>query len=170
VWSSEVLRERGGTTASVAALGVTAVVGGMAVGRAAGASLTRRVDTARLFQAVILLSLIGTVATWLSSWPPAMFATLFVTGVGLGLHWPLGIARSVRASGHHADVAVSRAVLITGLASGIAPFVVGAVADRVGVVTAFLVVPVLLGVALVTARAFRVPADGLPATLAIDEF
>ena len=44
-----------------------------------------------------------------------------------------------------------------GVASGIAPFALAAVADHVGVHTAFLIVPVLMAVGIVLVRVEQVP-------------
>ena len=44
-----------------------------------------------------------------------------------------------------------------GIASGLAPFALAAIADHVGVHTAFLIVPVLMVLAIVLVRAEQVP-------------
>jgi fucose permease len=77
---------------------------------------------------------------------------LFVTGLGVSLHYPLGIARALAASGGRRDQAAARASLGVGLAVGAAPFTLGAVADRVGTHAAFLVVPALLAAAAASVR------------------
>jgi fucose permease len=50
-----------------------------------------------------------------------------------------------------------------GIASGLAPFVLAAVADHVGVHTAFLIVPVLMLAAIFLVRVERVPLPETPA-------
>ncbi len=60
---------------------------------------------------------------------------------------PLGAVRAVAASAGRPDRAAGRLSIAAGLASGIAPFALGALADRAGTHAAFLLVPALLLVA-----------------------
>jgi nitrate/nitrite transporter NarK len=53
----------------------------------------------------------------------------------------------VAASGGRPDRAAGMLSIAAGLASGVAPFALGAMADRIGTHTAFLLVPALLAVA-----------------------
>ncbi len=47
--------------------------------------------------------------------------------------------------------------MAAGVASGIAPFALAAIADQVGVHAAFLIVPVLMGAGIALVRLARVP-------------
>lgn len=148
LWSSDLLRLRGGFGPGAAAASLTSVVAGMALGRGVGSVLARRLDTERLLMGAIALAFVAFAAAWLSNGALPILIALFATGCGVGLHWPLGISRAIRATNHQADRASARVVVGAGLASGGAPFILGALADAFGVHTAFLVVPVLLVVAL----------------------
>ncbi len=90
----------------------------------------------------------GFVVVWTVAAPGPMLVGLLITGVGVGVHWPLGIARAIRASAGRADRASGLASVAAGLAAAGAPFVLAGLADAVGVHAAFLVVPVLLVTAL----------------------
>ena len=84
----------------------------------------------------------------------------------MALHFPLGVSRSLEAAAGQTDVASGRIAIGAGLAIGLAPFVLGALTDAVGVVWAFLVVPALLAAAallLVGGRLSAQRAAGQPA-------
>ena len=143
-WSSDLLRTRGGLGEGASAASLTAVVAGMALGRGGGSVLARRVDPERLLIAAIAVALGGFAVVWISTSAAVILAGLFITGLGVGLHWPLGMARAARASDHQSDRAASGAAVAAGLASGLAPFILGALADQAGIHRGFLVVPVFL--------------------------
>jgi MFS family permease len=80
-------------------------------------------------------------------------AGLVICGIGNGLHFPLGISLALRASAGQPDLATARGSYAMAIAYGVAPFALGAFADRVGVRWAFLLVPLLLvAAAAVTTR------------------
>jgi predicted MFS family arabinose efflux permease len=144
LWTADVLRDRFDLGAGAASAGVTAVVGGMCVGRLVGGRLALRVDVGRLLQGAITVCGAGFAVFWLTTWAPLALAGLVVCGLGISLFYPLGIARAIEASEGRPDLASGRAGLAAALASGGGPFVLGALADGVGIHGAFLVVPVLL--------------------------
>ncbi|MDP1878520.1 MAG: hypothetical protein Q8M17_13305, partial [Actinomycetota bacterium] len=72
-----------------------------------------------------------------------------LTGVGIGVHWPLGVARAVRDSGGMTDRASASASIAGSIAIGVAPIVLGLASDTIGFHLAFLLVPALLVVGLV---------------------
>jgi len=143
-WAADGLREHTGATPAAATAGVTAVVAGMFAGRLAGGRVALRVDAGRLLLAALALSAAGFAAFWLSTATVPALAGLVLAGLGIALHFPLGAARAVAASGGRPDRAAGRVSWAAGLASGVAPFALGAIADRVGTHTAFLLVPALL--------------------------
>lgn len=147
IWSSDLLRTNTGAAPATATAGVTAVVAGMLVGRVAGGWLALRMDTGRLLLVALGISLVGFAVSWLAGTVPLAFAGLSVLGLGIALHFPLGVARSIQLSGGRPDLAVGRVSWATGLASGLGPFALGALADRFGTHTAFLLVPVLIAAA-----------------------
>jgi fucose permease len=120
----------------------------MALGRLGGSALLARRDPERMLAAAYVVTLAGFALAWLSTSALPMLAGFAVAGTGMGLQWPLGIARALRASGGRTDRASGMASVAAGIASGAAPFVLASLADHVGVHTAFLVVPVLAVVAL----------------------
>ena len=73
-----------------------------------------------------------------------MIGGLVVSGFGVALFWPLGISRVVLASGGQNDRATALGAVAGASAGGVGPFALGALADSIGVHSAFLVLPVVL--------------------------
>jgi MFS family permease len=85
---------------------------------------------------------------WLATSAPVMLAAFFVTGLGISLQWPLGMARILRSCGGRTDRAAGAALAFGTAAIGAGPFVLGALAERMPIHEAFLIVPVLLCISL----------------------
>jgi predicted MFS family arabinose efflux permease len=147
LWSAELLRERDGLTPATAATGVTAIVAGMSVGRLVGSRIARRRSVDAMLAGAFALTAAGFGVFWLATVGWLAFAGLAVCGLGMALHYPLGIARCIHAAAGSEDLASSRVSLGSGLAIGAAPFLLGLLGDAAGVRDAFLLVPVLLAVA-----------------------
>ena len=148
LWSPDLLREQTGFGAAAAAASVGAITGGMLVGRLIGARLAevRQPNTLLIWSVIIALIALGVI--WSSTLAPVMLIGMFVLGSGLGLHWPLGVARVVIASDGQTDRASAIASIFGSLAIGTAPFILGAIADGSSVHTAFLIIPIFLLAAL----------------------
>jgi predicted MFS family arabinose efflux permease len=148
-WSADLLREQVGFSAGAAAAGVSAVIGGMTLGRVITGRMALRYSTRRLLLVAILIALMGWAGTWLavSGWTALL--GLFVTGVGLGALYPLGTAIVLAAASGQRDQAAGVLSIGVGLAAGGGPFALGALADASSTHLAFLVVPALLVAAIV---------------------
>ena len=149
IWTPDVLRHHDGLSKGTAATGVTAIVAGMAIGRLACSRLALRYSADGLLLTSYAVMLVGFTAFWVSTIPVLAFAGLFVAGLGISLNFPLGITRMVAFSDGRPDVATAVASLGAGIAIGLAPFGLGALADTVGSHTAMLVVPVFTLIATV---------------------
>ncbi len=125
IWTSDVLHNHDGLSKGTAATGVTAIVAGMAIGRLSCSRLALRYSADGLLLTSYAVMLVGFTAFWISTTPVLSFAGLFVSGLGISLHFPLGITRMVAFSDGRPDVATSVASLGAGLAIGIAPFGLG---------------------------------------------
>ena len=98
---------------------------------------------------------------WASTAAPVAVAGLLACGLGIALYFPLGLARAIAASDDRPDQASARVGMGAGLASGAAPFALGALADVAGIHTAMLIVPALL---VVAALGVRLAPSGHPRT------
>lgn len=142
-WTPDLLVQRTGMSAGTAAGMVSAVVGGMALGRLILAPLARRWSSTSLFLIGVVVTLAGWALAWLSASAALSVAGLLILGLGLGGQYPLGAAMTITASGGRPDRAVAVLAVGVGLASGLGPFALATLTDAVGVQIAFLVVPVL---------------------------
>lgn len=158
-WGSDLVRERAGLGEAAAAAAIATIVGGLAIGRVVGSQVVARFDSETVLSNSFALSVVGFAIAWVSTVPVVMLGGLLVTGLGMGLQSPLGIGRAVRAAGPQVDRAAGLTSVAAGAASGVAPFALGALADAVGVHTAFLIVPVLGVAGAVLVRLARVDFD-----------
>ena len=163
-WATDLVRERTGAGAGIATATTAGLVAGMTLVRFVVGPLSLRVPPARLLAGAFGVAVAGWAVLWTATTTPVAIAGLVLAGLGYGAQYPLGIALLLGASGGATDAAQARATVGGGLAIGVAPFLLGALADAVGADTAFLVVPVLAvvgGVAAVAgARAWRREGPG----------
>lgn len=152
LWAADILRTRDGLGPGGASAGLTGLVVGMLLGRLAGGRLALRFGIDPLLYAAIGVAAAGFALFWVSTWAPLAIAGLLICGLGVALHYPLGIARAIDAAEGRPDLASARAALAAALAIGVGPFALGALADQVGLHTAFLVVPCLLALAALGVR------------------
>ncbi len=155
LWVADVLRTHAQVSPGGAAAAVSAIVAGMCVGRLVGSRLVLRVPPPVVLLAALTLSTVGFAVFWVATVPWLAMAGLVVTGLGNSLHYPLGMALAVRHSGGQPDLAVARTSYALGLSVGVAPFVLGAIADGIGPHLAFLLVPVFLAVSATAILALR---------------
>jgi predicted MFS family arabinose efflux permease len=147
IWSSDVLKQRAGLPAGLAATGVTAIVAGMTLGRVVGGRFALRRSPEWLLYRALAVYLAGFAVFWLSTAGWLSFAGLFLAGTGLALLFPLSLSRAIAFSDGRPDLAVARVSLGAGVAIGASPFLLGALADAFGTHRAFLLVPVLAAAA-----------------------
>ena len=146
-WSADLLRQQTGMSPGLASVGVTAVVGGMAVGRVVIGRLAVHHRPARLLVAALALTVAGWVLTWISVAPGVALAGLVVVGLGIAGHYPLSVSMVLGSVPGQADRATGVISLGIAVASGAAPFALGAVADATSTHIAFVAVPLLVGLA-----------------------
>lgn len=160
-WGADLLRERCGFGPAAAAASLATITGGMFIGRAGGSRLAQSMATEQLLKISVVFSLGAFALAWAFTWWPVVLLGLFLIGVGLGVHWPLGVARAVRASGGMTDRATATASMSASAAMATAPIFLGVVSDALGFHVAFLLVPVLLLAAL-TILVIRPVPDAAP--------
>jgi fucose permease len=132
----------------------------MLTGRILGSRLARRLSGGILLLVTLCVAFAGFPLFWLSAVPVLSLLGLFVVGLGVGSIYPLAIAVGVAAAPGRTDTATARLGLAGGSAILTAPFVLGAVADRVGIERAYgIVVPLLFAAVVLTLVAWRMGAS-----------
>ncbi len=142
-WTADLLTERVGTAAGVATGATAGLVGGMTAIRFVVGPLTLRMPPARILVAAFLVAVGGWAVLWTATTTGGALAGLVIAGLGYGAQYPLSVALLLEASPGAVDRAQSHATFAGGAAIGIAPVLLGGLADQVGTHTAFVVVPVL---------------------------
>jgi fucose permease len=156
LWAADVLRTHAGLSAGGASAALAAIVTGMFLGRVAGGRIALRLASVPLLLGALAVSLLGFVIFWVSPVGWLAVAGLLVLGLGNALHYPLAISIALVAAGEQADRAAGYSTYSMAVGFGIAPVVLGRVADAVGPHLAFLLLPVFIGLAaLLTVRLGR---------------
>jgi fucose permease len=129
---------RGAAVAAVSGLYAAALVGRVLVSR-----LARRAGAERLLAAALGIALLGMPALLLAT--DALVATvgIAVTGIGIGMMFPLTSALHVKASPLSADSAVGQVLAVAAPGQLVGPLVVGAIAQAAGLRAGLLILPAL---------------------------
>ena len=155
IWAADLLRQQAGLGAEAAAGSVSALIAGIAIGRVIGGRLALRRSPEWLLTGSLAITATGFLAFWSTVLAGLALLGLFVMGLGIAVQFPLSVARAITASAGRPDQATARLSIGAGLAIGLAPLLLGFLADQVGTRQAFLIVPVLLilaGAALLAGR------------------
>ncbi|MEV0390737.1 MFS transporter [Nonomuraea sp. NPDC050643] len=147
LWAADLFAARTGIGAAAAATGLTAFVAGLAVGRFAGTQLALRLPLAPLFVCALVVTFAGWLVFWLSTEPALSYVGLAICGLGASLNFPLAMAALIAGSGGRADLAAAASPIWAGAAMAVGPLALGALADGFGTWKAFLMAPVLIGLA-----------------------
>jgi MFS family permease len=147
-FGTERLADTGLSTAT-AATALSSNYLGILIGRLAGAGFTRRPGrTTALLGGSLALTAAGFGLFWLTDRPGLAIAGLFVCGVGIANLYPLSLALTIGAAEGHDDQANARTQLLGGLVTAAGPYLLGSLADRFGLTTAFALEPALIGACL----------------------
>jgi MFS family permease len=164
IWSVTYFQNQLGASSALAA-----VLGGTfflaeGIGRMLGGPFSRRLGSAQAMLLSIGLAVVGFFLFWSFDSIPLGALGYFVMGLGianLGI-FPTSLALSVAGEGRLHDIASTRLAAAIGLAMLTGPFVLGWLADGVGIRHAYLVLPALLAVtAGLSVRAHRLTASRL---------
>ncbi|WP_260428362.1 MFS transporter [Micromonospora globispora] len=129
---------------SAAATAMTAFYAGILLGRVAGARLTRRPgQTSLLLGLSLAVTLAGLVVLWLPGGPVVALLGLFAAGLGIANQFPLALALTLAAAPGNTDAANARAQLLGGVLVLAAPFLLGSLADHIGMTAGFAIAPLL---------------------------
>jgi fucose permease len=146
-----VLRERLGFSEAAASAAVAAILGGMMVGRAAGARVALRVRPLPFYFGALAVSAAGFAVFWTAGVPWIAVAGLLLTGLGIAMHYPLGISLALASAPGQPDRAAAVVSYSMGIGFGVGPLALGLLADGVGPHPALLLVPAFIVVAALLA-------------------
>lgn len=128
-----------------AATAMSAFYLGILVGRVIGGRLTRHPGrTVTLLWGSLAVTLLGFLGFWLTGAPVPAVLGLFVCGLGVANLFPLSLALTLAAAPGRTDTANSASQLLGGVLLIGGPFLLGGLADRLGLTTAFAVEPILV--------------------------
>jgi len=142
-WATALVREQTGAPAGIATATTSGLLVGMTTARFALGPVAVRLGPPRLLAAAFVVAGAGWALLWSAHTPTGAVVGLAALGAGVGLTAPLSQSMVLAAAGSRQDEAQGRSAIATGIAVGLAPFVLGALGDRVGTHGAFLLVPAL---------------------------
>lgn len=155
-WVADALDAWHGAGAGLGAALTGLFVAGMAACRTGSQRLIGDRHPLRVTSASAAVALAGFALFWTAPDIALAAVGLVVMGTGVALLYPLSLARVVAAWPDRPDGAAARAGLASGAAIGVSPLVLAALADLVGLRTAYLLVPcILVGLILRSRRAYR---------------
>jgi MFS family permease len=113
---------------------------GLLAGRVGGALLTRRSGRIlALLWTSLAVTAAGFLLVWLSAIPLVAIVGLLVCGLGVANLYPLSLALTLAAAPHDSDTANARTQLLGGAVVTTAPYLLGTLADHIGVRAAFTI-------------------------------
>ncbi|MEV4537001.1 MFS transporter [Asanoa sp. NPDC049518] len=149
-WSGVFLHERLAAPLGLAAVGYLAFTASQTAGRLVGDRLLSRREPRELLRAGTLLAAAGLVLVVVSPWPGLAIVGFAVVGVGLATPLPVLFGAAGHLGGPNAAATVARFSTMTYAGILLAPAVIGAVADLVGLTwTLAALAPLLAAVAAV---------------------
>ncbi len=143
-WGADFLAGGTSLTRPAAAAALTVFFAAMLVGRVAGSRLARVLAPSLLLAVTLCVALAAFPLFWLSAGTALTLIGLFLIGLGIGSVYPLGVSVALAAAPGNTDAAAARLAVAGGGAVLLAPLVLGALADRVGIGAAFGIVPPML--------------------------
>jgi MFS family permease len=138
-----------GLSPTTAATAMSSHYLGLLLGRVGGAVATRRPGrTVALLYTSLAVTAGGFLLFWLTALPAVAALGLLLAGLGIANLYPLALALALEAAPGREDQANSLGQLLGGLLVITAPYLLGTLADQLGLTTAFTIEPVLIGLCL----------------------
>lgn len=156
-WAAALLRNKTDISAPLATTLVLAFPLGMMTGRWFGTYLFPYMDIDKRLKFIITLQGLSFMVFWTSEILVTSFVALLFVGFGTSMQFALSTLRLLRFGKDKPDLAMGKSSLGAGLAIGLSPLFLGSLADRFGIVNAFLLVPTLVVLAFVIVA--LVPSD-----------
>jgi fucose permease len=151
-WASTYMETVVGFSKEAAASSVALFTVGQFVGRIVGSVLTRRFPSGNLILIAAAIVLVGFPMFWLGRSPIVNASGLFICGLGVANLFPLTLSLTSAVGRNNPDAASGLTSMSSGTAILLTPQILGIVADRVGIQSAYgIVAPlgiVIIGVTL----------------------
>ena len=144
VWGTEFLSSVAGLSRVDAALAFSAFPAAMLIGRIAGSRFTRRWSSLTLLLIALVVTLIGFPIFWLARLTTLNIIGLFITGLGIANLYPLTLSVAIGLTADQSNKASARVSLGVGTALLTAPLLLGWLADRLGLQSAYGMAIVLM--------------------------
>ena len=140
-WSAALFRERTSVGPATATTLVLAFPLGMMIGRWFGTYLFPKIDIDQRLKLVIGIQGVSFVVFWASQSVITSFVALFFVGFGTSMQFALSTLRLLRFAINKPDLAIGKSSWGAGLAIALSPLFLGFLADKFGIINAFLMVP-----------------------------
>lgn len=147
-WAADFLEQAIGLSKIKAASLMSLFFGAVLLGRIIGSYASRLMPSNRLLVITIGIVLVGFPFFWLAPFAWLNVVGLFVLGLGTANLFPLSMSIALSLAPQQIDTASARVVMSAGIAMLTAPFILGWLADAVGIQSAYSIVPLLLLTAL----------------------
>jgi predicted MFS family arabinose efflux permease len=149
-WAAALLRNRVGSSAAISTICIVAVGSGMGLGRWFGPQVLKRFALDLQLIIVLLTQAIGFAVLWFSHTLWISLTSLLVIGLGISMQFALASMRLIGFSDGRPDLAIGKSSLGSGVAIATAPFILGVLGDHFGISRAYLMVPFLILIALIS--------------------
>lgn len=143
-FGSELMATRTALSPTAAATAMTAFYAGILLGRVAGARIVRTPGrSVGALWGSVAVTVAGLVVVMTTGNVVTSVAGILVAGIGVANLFPLSVSLALSAAGPRTDVANGLSQVIGGVLVVVAPFVLGSLADAVGLTGAFAIAPAL---------------------------
>ena len=143
-FGADFLDEVAGLSRDGAATTMSLFLWGMLAGRIAGRQALTKVNAAQVLPGALAITALGFAIYWVFPSPIVSVAGLFVAGLGVANLYPLASSLAFEAAPAQSTAAGARLSFASGSAILIAPLMLGALADLVGLRIGYLIVPLLI--------------------------
>jgi fucose permease len=154
-WGADYLVDVAGTSEGSAAFLMTAFFGAMLGGRLLGGKVVSVVNPFSLLLGTTVVGLAGILLFWGTTSVLPVVGALLIAGLGISMQFPMLLTMAIGTAADRTEVAAARVSIAAGGSVIVAPLTLGAVADQVGIRSAFGMVPGLFLLVVVFAALGR---------------
>lgn len=158
-WASALIQARTAASASNSTIIVMVLALCMGIGRYIGSRGLHKASLDRLLILCLIITALGFSVFLTANSTLVAFIGLGVVGLGVSMQFPLAISRLIRLSDHRPDLALGSASLGAGIAIGLSPLLLGILGDHIGIQKAYLLVPALVVIGIISVIASPTEAN-----------